>query len=577
PKDLHYVSTLAVCGVNAKAEAVEFAEDSMNIGQEFQNHYESTKYLAEGLVKRFDADGPRGFIYRLGNVSGHSRTGRFQRNAKDNRLVQFLAACAKLGRLPRALGEAVVLSPVDEVAAGLVAISLDGLSAGGTYHVDGTQPTSMGTLFDALGGLGIAFEQTGHADYLSLFNAVRDTQDAELALGHFWATRRPRNVVYSHERTQRTLQRLGRSFSPTDSTWLSRFVQSLAEAGAFPSAATQCLSSRNPARKFNMNTPNPSIVRRQDDNPARKFNMDTLNPSFVLSQDDITRYRETGFVLLKQFFTGDYIDYLRGKVRAELENPTDHYQKGFDKLGYDLCEGDAGVYSLLENQRFREIMKALSGKKLFFTQGVGFGMKKNVSKGFDWHIESQSFGFHRTEDYATTIWAPLDPINTRSQRGGMRYVPTNIISGEYMYSHVDPAVFRCIQERIDAGGIAFDDYVALRDGPLNSEGMNRLLEFFAVEDDFATGDILLFDKFVMHKSVKLEDGPMESRDAFSFRFIDEDSRYDHHRAHMIEIPRNYFNYPGPTKFHLDICKEDGELIIDSPFFHDRERRRLSTT
>jgi hypothetical protein len=303
--------------------------------------------------------------------------------------------------------------------------------------------------------------------------------------------------------------------------------------------------------------------------------METINPQFVLHKDDITKYRETGFVLLKKFFTDEYIAYLREKVRSELKVPTDHYQKGFDRLGYDLCEGDPGVYALLANQHFREIMKALTGKKLFFTQGVGFELKKNVSKGFDWHIESQSFGFHRTEDYATTIWAPLDPIDTKGQRGGMRYVPTNIISGEYMYSHVDPAVFRAIQERIDAGGLAFDEYVAMRDGPLNSSGMNRLLEFFAVEDDYETGDILLMDKYVIHKSVKLEDGPMESRDAFSFRFIDEASVYDHHRAHMIEIPRNYFNYPGPTKFHLNVCKEDGERIIDSPFFKDREQRRIS--
>jgi thioester reductase-like protein len=553
PKDLHHVSTLAVCGVNAKAEPVVFSEDSADIGQEFQNHYESTKALAEGLVRQFDAAGSRGFIYRLGNVSGHSRTGRFQRNTKDNRLVQFLAACAKLGRLPRSLGEPVVLSPVDQVAAGLVAISLDGRSGGGTYHVDAAEATSMQALFDALG---IAFERTDHADFLALFNASRCTRDAELALGHFWAARRPRNVRFNHERTLRTLQRLGHAFTPTDGAWLARFVRSLMQAGAIPTPPV----ADSPA-------PTPSHSRRSP--------MQTLNPSFVLKSDDIAHYRDTGFVRLKQFFADGYIAYLREKVRAELKVPTDRYQKGFDKLGYDLCEGDPGVYALLENPHFREIMKALTGKKLFFTQGVGFELKKNVSRGFAWHIESQSFGFHRTEDYATTLWAPLDPVDTRGQRGGMRYVPTNIISGEYMYSHVDPAVFRCIQERIDAGGIAFEDYVALRDGPLNSDGMCRLLEFFAVEDDFATGDVLLFDKFVMHKSVKLEDGPMESRDAFSFRFIDEDSRYDHHRAHMIEIPRDYFKYPGPTRFHLEICKQDGERIVDSPFFHDRERRRLS--
>ncbi|RZL11956.1 MAG: hypothetical protein EOP40_00660 [Rubrivivax sp.] len=300
-----------------------------------------------------------------------------------------------------------------------------------------------------------------------------------------------------------------------------------------------------------------------------------MHKQFELSEQDIQKYETAGFVLLKNFFSSELVDYLKQRMTAELEIPTDKYQKGFDRLGYDLCTGDAKVYQLLADERFREVMARLTKQRLFFTQGVGFGLKKNVSKGFSWHIESQSFGFHRTEDYATTIWVPLHRIDTQGQRGGMRYVPKNIISGEYMYSHVDPAVFRCMSERIKEGEISFEEYVALRDGPLNSSGMNTLLEYFAVEDDYELGDVLIMDKYVIHRSVVLEEGPLDIRDAFSFRFIAEDSRYDWTRAHDIEIPRDYFKYAGPTKFHLDICKEDGELIVESDFFDaDRDMRRV---
>jgi Phytanoyl-CoA dioxygenase (PhyH) len=303
--------------------------------------------------------------------------------------------------------------------------------------------------------------------------------------------------------------------------------------------------------------------------------MKILNEQFVLTEQHVEDYAKKGFVLLRDFFPLEMIEYLRARVSEQLETPTDNYQKGFDKLRYDLCEGDDTIYELLAKPLFRDVMWKLTGKRLFFTQGVGFGLKKQVSTGFSWHIESQSFGFHRMEDYATTLWAPLHPIDTNGQRGGMRYVPKSIISGDFMYSDIDPAVFRCIQERIDNGGIPFDEYVALRDEPLNSSGMRNLLEYYAVEDDFQLGDVLLFDKAVLHRSVKLEDGPLDVRDAFSLRFIDEDSTYDRHRAHMIEIPRNYYGYAGPTKFHLEICKDDGERIVDSAFFDaDREKRRL---
>ncbi len=304
--------------------------------------------------------------------------------------------------------------------------------------------------------------------------------------------------------------------------------------------------------------------------------MKTMNDDFVLTDEHIKQYAETGYVVLRNFFTMDMVEYLRGRVNEQLETPTDNYQKGFDRLRYDLCEGDAVVYELLALTKFREIMWKLTQKKLFFTQGIGFGLKKNVSKGFTWHIESQSFGFHRHEDYATTLWAALHRVDTKGQRGGMRVVPKNIISGNFMYESIDPAVFRCMKERIENGGIEFDEYVRLRDEPLNSSGMATLLEYFSIEDDFEPGDVCLFDKEVLHRSVPLGEGPEEVRDAFSLRFIDEDSTYDQHRAHMIEIPRNYYGYAGPTKFHLDVCKVDGERIIDSPFFdNDREQRCLT--
>jgi amino acid adenylation domain-containing protein/thioester reductase-like protein/non-ribosomal peptide synthase protein (TIGR01720 family) len=557
PKDLHCMSTLAVSGVNPGTEPLSFSEDSMDVGQEFQNFYESSKYEAECLVKNFEITGHGGFIYRSGNVSAHSRTARFQRNAADNRFVQFLAACVKVGQLPKHLGEPIVLSPVDTVAAGIVAISMDTGLKGGIFHVDSSHEIPMHRVFESLQRQGLTLQASTHDSFAGVFGEVRGRNDSDLALGYFWAMRKPRNVRYRHERTQQVLQRLGLSFEPLSDEWLQSFARSLAQQDVFGAG---------------QQPPSSSPIRRT--RPSRTT-METINQRFKLSRQHVKDYRDAGFVLLKKFFSDEMVQYLSGRVNDELTTPTDRYQKGFDRLRYDLCAGDEVIYELLAQRAFREAMAKLCDKKLFFTQGVGFGLKKNVSTGFNWHIESQSFGFHRTEDYATTLWTPLHPINTKGQRGGMRYVPRSAISGEYMYSHVDPAVFRCLNERIESGGIGFDEYVALRDEPLNSSGMNRLLEYFAIEDDFELGDALLFDKYVIHRSVVLEEGPLEIRDAFSLRFICEDSRYDRRRAHDIEIPRNYFKYTGPTKFHLEICENDGDLIADSPFFDgDREQRRI---
>jgi len=201
---------------------------------------------------------------------------------------------------------------------------------------------------------------------------------------------------------------------------------------------------------------------------------------------------------------------------------------------------------------------------------------KKVSQGFPWHIGTQSFGFQRAEDFACTLWIPMVEIDNSAQKGGMSYVPKNNISGEFMYNFVDPSSFRFLQESIDAGDpITLDEFIELRDGPLNQPAMKRLLDYYAVTDDFELGDALLFDKYVIHKSVMLEDGPIDSRAALAIRFIDSSSKYDKKRADDLEIPRKLFDYKGPTRFHLDVAEFDGQLISEGPFYKGKIHRFIS--
>lgn len=232
-KDLHYMSTLAVSGVNRQEQVAFFSEESLDIGQEFQNNYELTKYTAERLVNRFRLHGNNGFIYRSGNVSADSRAARFQINARDNRLVQFLASCIKVGQLPECLGEPLVLSPVDEVASGIVAVSLDASSSPGTYHVDSIHEVSMERVFAALERCGFNFSRGGHDNFAELFRTVEGANDPDILLGKFWASRKSRNIKYSNERTLRTLERLGRSFTAPSDEWLDEFVGVLRKENVF--------------------------------------------------------------------------------------------------------------------------------------------------------------------------------------------------------------------------------------------------------------------------------------------------------------------------------------------------------
>jgi amino acid adenylation domain-containing protein/thioester reductase-like protein len=230
-KDLHYVSTLAVSGIYPGKRPLSFDEDSLDSGQAFQNEYERTKFDAEVLVRGFAYRGHNAFVYRSGNVTGNSRTGAFQRNAAANRWVQCLRAIVALEQAPRVYDEQIVLSAVDLVARGIVAISLDRGIPGGTFHVDSDYAVPARLFIDAIETLGTSIERVDCASLEDLFRQSGRLDNVDVALGYFWSARRYRNVRYDNRRTLALLARAGIAFKPLDRAWVTRFVARLQQSG----------------------------------------------------------------------------------------------------------------------------------------------------------------------------------------------------------------------------------------------------------------------------------------------------------------------------------------------------------
>ena len=301
----------------------------------------------------------------------------------------------------------------------------------------------------------------------------------------------------------------------------------------------------------------------------------SINKNFSIRPTDIDSFKLNGFLLLKGLFTKELIDYFSGIINDELQEPTDKYQTGFNRVRYDIFDQDSNIYEVLADSTFKKVLSALCERDMIFTQALAFELKKSSSSGFPWHIGTQSFGFQRAEDFGCTIWIPLVPIDAKGQRGGMAYVPTNKVSGDFMYKCVDPSTFNLIQEKIDRNeDLYIEEFMQLRDGPLNDPAMKKMLDYFTVEDSFELGDALIFDKNVIHRSVKLSDGKLDSRPALAIRFTDAEARYDKKRAMDLEVPRKFWNYAGPTSIHLTVASEDGTLMKDSPLFKENLNQRL---
>ncbi len=225
--EIHYMSTLAVAGVNKEAQAKVFSEAELDIGQEFINNYEASKFETERRLNEYRVLGGKVWTYRAGNVTADSRTARFQRNAQDNRFIQTIMALVRNGEYSAQSEDTIVLSPVDVVAAGIVALSLSGDLAPGAYHVDSSDQVSYNDIYRSLRDLGLLRRAVSAPTLDKILLANQDVQDKLVALGRFWAQRPHRNVIYNHAKTTALLAEKGIYFPKLDRRWLYTFFDNL--------------------------------------------------------------------------------------------------------------------------------------------------------------------------------------------------------------------------------------------------------------------------------------------------------------------------------------------------------------
>lgn len=144
----NYVSTAYVAGLRHG----RVKEADLAAGQSFKNHYESTKFAAEVLVRASMDEIPT-TIYRPGIVVGDSRTGDTQKFDGPYFLLRSIAAAARMGGLivqPGKMGAPLNVVPVDFIIDAIVTGAGDPSFAGETLHLVDPDPISSAELFALL-------------------------------------------------------------------------------------------------------------------------------------------------------------------------------------------------------------------------------------------------------------------------------------------------------------------------------------------------------------------------------------------------------------------------------------------
>jgi thioester reductase-like protein len=143
-----YVSTAYVAGDRRGT----VYEHELVLGQDFKNHYESTKFQAEVWVRESMAHVPT-TILRPAIVVGDSQTGETEKFDGPYYLLRAVSQAVHYGRAPVQFGHAEApfnVVPVDFVVAGMVAAAGDDAMAGETLHLVDPDPLSAHELLEAL-------------------------------------------------------------------------------------------------------------------------------------------------------------------------------------------------------------------------------------------------------------------------------------------------------------------------------------------------------------------------------------------------------------------------------------------
>ncbi|MBU6155046.1 MAG: SDR family oxidoreductase [Bdellovibrionales bacterium] len=139
---LHYVST---CYVSGRWNG-RFMESDLERGQDFNNHYESTKYEAEVLVRSAMNSGMPAVIYRPAIVVGDSRTGETRKYDGPYFVLQWLLRQGTYAILPE-IGNprdfTINLVPSDFVLDAMAFLARQESSIGNTFQLADPSPLTI--------------------------------------------------------------------------------------------------------------------------------------------------------------------------------------------------------------------------------------------------------------------------------------------------------------------------------------------------------------------------------------------------------------------------------------------------
>ncbi|MFJ8119904.1 non-ribosomal peptide synthetase [Bacillus mycoides] len=239
----HYISTVSISGHRPDDPAeFLFSEQDFDRGQRVENVYVESKFIAEKLVREAMKEGVPATVYRVGNLVGHTRNGKFQQNIEGNAFYRLIKALLLLKKAPD-IQTKVDLVPVNFGSEVIVGLTCTEQSKGETFHICNPVQLEWQQFIAHLQQTGYSLELIQGAEFMNLFtnHALSEEQRyaLELLIPVLEETEKNSEAIITCHHTQQFIKALGIVCEHPNQEWISKLISYGKEIDFFPTKSLQ--------------------------------------------------------------------------------------------------------------------------------------------------------------------------------------------------------------------------------------------------------------------------------------------------------------------------------------------------
>ncbi|HDW3057338.1 TPA: amino acid adenylation domain-containing protein [Bacillus cereus] len=234
----HYISTVSIAGHRPEDSAsFQFSEQDFDRGQQVENVYVESKFLAEKLVREAMGEGVSATVYRVGNLVGHTQDGRFQQNIGDNAFYRLIKALLLLQKTPD-ISTYIDLVPIDFGSKAIVQLACIEESKGETFHICNPIQLEWKQFISHLQQTGYLIDIAKGTEFMNLFTNHTLTEEQlhalEMLLPVLEETDQYVEAIITSQHTEQFLKAFNITCEQPNQEWISKCISYGERMGFFP-------------------------------------------------------------------------------------------------------------------------------------------------------------------------------------------------------------------------------------------------------------------------------------------------------------------------------------------------------